>query len=74
MRCIIKLNGVLNKNRSRAGLDIVPWELIGSLWFAIGGFHVSDRLSHPCARKHIRKVVAREGEVILIKHMHRSII
>jgi len=28
-----------------AGLDSVHWELIGWLWLAIGGSHVSDGLS-----------------------------
>jgi len=33
--------------QERAGLEFVQGELIGWLWIAIGGSHVSDRLPHP---------------------------
>jgi len=43
----------LLEQEHRSGLGFVSGELIGSLWwFAIGGFHVSDRLPHPRASKH----------------------
>jgi len=34
-------------------LDFVRRELIGWLWFAIGGSHVSDRLPRPQTSEHI---------------------
>jgi len=41
------------------------WGIIGWLWFAIGGSHVSDRLSHPRASNHINRVEMslQEGEL-----------
>jgi len=55
-----------NKNKCRAGLDFVCGELIGWLWFAIGGSHVSDRLPRPHYQRR-EEMLQEGGEDILIQ-------
>jgi len=44
------------------GLNFVYVELIGWLWFAIGGSHVSDRLLGPqVSTHHLRRDVTARG-------------
>jgi len=46
----------------------VHWELIGWLWFAIGGSHVSDRRPRPLMPVNKRWDEQQErGDIILIK-------
>ena len=52
---------LLKQEQMWAGLDCVCGELIGWLWFAIGGSHVSDRLPRP--RHHGREEMKSKGEL-----------
>jgi len=61
------------EKKCRAGLDFVHQEyfvhqeLIGWLWFAVGGSHVSDRLSRPDV---IRAEMLLQVEVICAQINH----
>ena len=70
--CISEWKVFWNKNKCRAGLDFVRGEIIGWLWFAIGGSHVSDRLLRPhgikrIIREEMRWCCEREGKLFWLK-------
>jgi len=54
------LSETASQTRTNVGRDLLLslWNLIGWLWFAIGGSHMSDRLPRPHASEH----VIREGK------------
>jgi len=48
----VRVKQLLDQEQMWAGLDFIHVELlIGWLWFAIGGSHVSDRLPRPRHQK-----------------------
>jgi len=65
----ILVKRLLEQEQMWAGLDFVCGELIGWLWFAIGGSHVSDRLPRP----HHQRRDAEGGEVILIQDQNNDL-
>jgi len=65
VKCLLE-----QEKKGREGPDFVHGELIGWLWFAIGWFHVSDRLPRPPITKHIireEKSCKMEGRLFWIK-------
>ncbi|ROK31131.1 TOX high mobility group box family member 2 [Anabarilius grahami] len=53
-----------NKNKCRAGLDFICGELIGWLWFAIGGSHAYKRKTEAAKKEYLKALAAYRASLV----------